>query len=75
MQENSYYKPGGELSRPDPASGGLLGTPSQPGFTENNGVFGGVDWASSGIGPAVDNYALQQDTAENTALGNIIIPA
>jgi hypothetical protein len=75
MQENSYYKPGGEPSYPDYSSGGLPGAPSQAGFAGNTGIFGGMDWGTSGMSPAANDQDLQQDAVDNTAVGRISIPA
>lgn len=75
MQESSYYKPGGENYHPDSSGGGLLGTPSQMGFAENNGAFGGMDWGTSGTYPAGNDHSLRQDAVDNTAVGRISIPA
>ena len=75
MQESAYYKPGGELVCPDPSSGGLFGTPSLTGFEESAGIFGGADWTGAGMGPSANGHDLQQDAADNTAVGRICIPA
>jgi hypothetical protein len=75
MQESSYYKSGGENYHPDSSGGGLLGTPSQMGFAENNGIFGGMNWGTAGRYPAAGDHGLQQDAVDNTAVGRISIPA
>jgi hypothetical protein len=75
MQESPSYKSGGENYHPEPSSGGLLGTPSQMDFAENNGIFGGMNWGGSGMSAAANDHGLQQDAADNTAVGRISIPA
>ena len=75
MQESLYYKPGGAVPQPDPSSAGLPSAPFSTGLPENTGIFGGVDWASSGPAPVAQDQYLQQDAVDNTAVGRISIPA
>jgi hypothetical protein len=74
MQENIYSKPGGDSYHPD-SSGGSFGMPSSTGLVENNGISAGMDWGAPGMPPVVNDQYLQQEAADNTAVGRIFIPA
>jgi hypothetical protein len=75
MQENAYYKPGGETYHSAQTDEGVHGLQPSTGFAANAASFGGVDWTNSGMGSAAFEQNPQQDAADNTALGRIFIPA